>query len=67
MTEHEHCPPKKLFAVRQISPRSIHFCVNGHSLFVSPEQASMLVDEIEDVLAGTGPQIVCEVVEQVRP
>lgn len=66
MTEHEHCPPKKHFAVRKISHRSIHFCVNGHALFVSPEQARILTDEIEDVLAGPGPEIVCEAVEQVR-
>lgn len=66
MTEHEHCPPQKQFAVRNISPRTIHFCINGHALFVSPDAARMLIDEIEDVLAGDGPQIVCEVVEQVR-
>ena len=65
MTEHDHMPPKKQFAVRQISPRSIHFCVNGHALFVSPDGARRLIDELEDELAGPGPQIVCEVVEQV--
>lgn len=65
MTEHELFPQKKFFSVRKVSHRSIHFCVNGHALFVSPEQARILTDEIEDVLAGPGPEIVCEVVEQV--
>lgn len=62
MTEHEHTPPVKLFAVRQISPRTVHFCVNGHALFISPENARRLMAEFEDVLMGDGPQVVCEVV-----
>jgi len=62
MTEHEHTPQPKLFAVRQISPRTIHFCVNGYSLFESPEHVRRLIGELEDVLDGDGPQIVCEVV-----
>ena len=62
MTEYEHMPTKKQFAVRQISPRTIHFCVNGHALFGSPESVRRLIDELEDVLDGDGPQIVCEVV-----
>lgn len=62
MTENEHTPPKKQFAVRQISPRSIHFCVNGHALFLSPEHVRRLMDEFDAVLEGDGPQIVCEVV-----
>ena len=65
MTEHEHTPQKKQFAVRQVSPRTIHFCVNGHSLFESPEAVRRLIDELEDVLAGDGPQIICEVVERL--
>jgi hypothetical protein len=65
MTEHEHMPPKKQFAVRQISPRTIHFCVNGHALFVGPEEARSLIDELGDVLDGPGPQIICEVVERL--
>lgn len=64
MTEHDHVSPKKQFAVRKISPRTIHFCVNGHSLFVSPEEARRMIAEIEDVLEGPGPQVVCEVVER---
>ncbi len=64
MTEHEHMPTKKQFAVRQISPRTIHFCVNGHSLFESPEAVRRLIDEFGAVLDGDGPQIVCEVVER---
>ena len=66
MTEHDHMPPQKQFAVRKISHRSIHFCVNGHALFVSPDGARRLIEELEDELAGPGPQVVCEVVEQVR-
>jgi hypothetical protein len=62
MTEHEHTPLPKLFAVRQISPRTIHFSVNGYSLFESPENVRRLMDELEAVLEGDGPQIVCEVV-----
>lgn len=64
MTEHDHMPPKKQFAVRQISPRTIHFCVNGHALFVSQDEVRRLIAEFEDVLAGPGPKIVCEVVER---
>lgn len=55
MTEHEHMPPKKQFAVRKISPRTIHFCVNGHALFVGPDGASRLIDELEDVLNTQEP------------
>lgn len=66
MTERDHMPPQRQFAVRKISPRSIHFCVNGHALFLSPDGARRLIEELGDELAGPGPQIVCEVVEQVR-
>jgi hypothetical protein len=62
MTEHEHTPQPKLFAVRLISPRTVHFCVNGHALFISPIEARKLMGELEAVLDGPGPQIVCEVV-----
>lgn len=62
MTEHDHMPPKKHFAVQQIGPRTVHFCVNGNALFISPEEVRMLIAELEDALAGPGPKVVCEVV-----
>lgn len=62
MTEHEHMPQPKLFAVRQISPRTIHFSVNGNALFISPIEARKLMAEFEAVLDGDGPEIVCEVI-----
>lgn len=62
MTEHEHTSPKKQFAVRLISPRTVHFSVNGHSLFISPIEARKLIAELDAALYGDGPQIVCEVV-----
>jgi len=54
--------PKKQFAVRLISPRTVHFCVNGHSLFISPVEARNLMAEIDAALDGPGPEVICEVV-----
>ena len=62
MTWHEHTPRVKRFAVRKISPRTVHFCVHGHALFLSPEDVGQLMTEFEGVLDGDGPQVVCEVV-----
>ena len=57
MTEHEHCPPILRTTARRLIAGKIVVTVRG---------AEDLRDALDRALAGPGPQIVCEVFEQVR-
>ena len=67
MTEHEHCPPITEQGARRVSPGQIMVVINDTATFMSTRAAWLLRNSIDDALTGPGPEIVCEVVEQVRP
>ena len=66
MTEHEHCPPILRTTARRLIAGKIVVTVRGAEHVIPAEEAEDLRDALDRALAGLGPQIVCEVVEQVR-
>ena len=66
MTEHEHCPPILRTTARRLIARKIVMAVRVAEHVIPAEEAEDLRDALDRALDGPGPQIVCEVVEQVR-
>ena len=66
MTEHEHCPPILLTTARRLIAGKIIVTIRGAEHVIPVEEAEDLRDALELALVGPGPEIVCEVVEQVR-
>lgn len=66
MTEHEHCPPILRTTARRLIAGKIVVIVRGAEHVIPAEEAEDLRDALDRALDGPGPQIVCEVVEQVR-
>ena len=66
MTEHEHCPPILRTTARRLVAGKIVVTVRGAEHVIPAEEAEDLRDALDRALEGPGPQIVCEVVEQVR-
>ena len=66
MTEHDHMPPVLRTTARRLIAGKIVVTIRGAEHVIPFEEAEELRDALELALAGPGPQIVCEVVEQVR-
>lgn len=67
MTEHEHCPPILRTTAKRLIAGKIVVTIRGAEHVIPVEEAEDLRDALDRALDGPGPQIVCEVVEQVRP
>ena len=65
MTEHEHCPPILRTTARRLIAGKIVVTVRGAEHVIPHEEAEDLRDALDRALAGPGPKVVCEVVEQV--
>lgn len=66
MTKHEHCPPILRTTARRLIAGKIVVTVRGAEHVIPAEEAEDLRDALDRALEGPGPEIVCEVVEQVR-
>ena len=66
MTEHPHCPPILRTTARRLIAGKIVVTVRGAEHVIPAEEAEDLRAAIDRALDGPGPQIVCEVVEQVK-
>ena len=66
MTEHDHMPPVLRTTARRLIAGKIIVSIRGAEHVIPMEEAEDLRDALELALAGPGPEIVCEVVEQVR-
>ena len=66
MTEHEHCPLILRTTARRLIAGKIVVTARGAERVIPTEEAEDLRDALDRALDGPGPQIVCEVVEQVR-
>lgn len=66
MTEHDHMPRILHTTARRLIAGKIVVTIRGAEHVIPMEEAEDLRDALELALVGPGPQIVCEVVEQVR-
>lgn len=66
MTEHEHMPRILRTTARRLIAGKIVVTVRGAEHVIPKEEAEDLRDALDLALDGPGPQIVCEIVEQVR-
>ena len=66
MTEHDHMPPVLRTTARRLIAGKIIVTIRGAEHVIPMEEAEDLRDALELALVGPGPEIVCEVVEQVR-
>ena len=66
MTEHEHHPRILRTSARRLIAGKIVVTVRGAEHVIPAEEAEDLRDALDLALSGPGPEIVCEVVEQVR-
>ena len=65
MTEHEHTPSISQFKIYRLSPSQVNVVIRGIDLVLNRDEVRDLIDAL-DMAFDDGPQIVCEVVEQVR-
>ena len=65
MTEYEHMPRISQFKIYRLSPSQINVVIRGIDLVINRAEVRDLIDAL-DMAFDDGPQIVCEVVEQVR-
>ena len=66
MTEHDHMPPVLRTTARRLIAGKIVVTIRGAEHVIPVEEAEDLRDALDRAIVGPGPQIVCEVVEQVR-
>ena len=65
MTEREHMPRISQFKIYRLSPSQVNVVIRGIDLVLSRDEVRDLIEAL-DLAFDDGPQIVCEVVEQVR-
>ena len=65
MTEHEHMPRISQFKIYRLSPSRVNVVIRGIDLVLNRAEVRDLIDAL-DMAFDDGPQIVCEVVDQVR-
>lgn len=66
MTEHDHMPRILRTTARRLIAGKIIVTIRGAEHVIPVEEAEDLRDALDRAIVGPGPQIVCEVVEQVR-
>ncbi len=63
MTEYEHMPRISQFKIYRLSPSQVNVVIRGIDLVINRDEVRDLIDSLEMAFDGTGPEIVCEVVE----
>lgn len=66
MIEYPHHPPILRTGAKLLIAGKILVTIRGAEHVIPADEARDLMESLDLVLAGPGPQIVCEVVEQVR-
>jgi len=66
MTEHEHMPPIHKYTTKWLTKDRLLIRFPSVEYVWTRDEAKALRDVIDAALDGPGPEIVCEVVEQVR-
>ena len=65
MSEYPHMPPISKLSVFRLSASQISLEFRGVYFVINKDEAIDIITKLENAMFGPGPEIVCEVVEQV--